>query len=164
MSECVLAVGEVFPLEKGKKKDSQEKVLGQTVGPGACFCLFGKRVDQLSVCELFTRSPLVSVLGWPGRAWNEHQAHSPSRPRPFQLAVLSGVLGLQAPQALDAWGYPGPAPLQVCWKLPQRLWEAGHCTLPGQLLACNHPSTSGPLPNHATQANHQTNPFVQPPQ
>lgn len=109
MSECVLAVGEVFPLEKEKKKDSKEKVLGQTVGPGACFCLFGKRVDQLSVCELFTRSPLVSGLGWPGRAWNEHQAHSPSRPRPFQLAVLSDMLGL-SPTGPGCPGIPRPCP------------------------------------------------------
>lgn len=136
---------------KGKKKNGEEKVLGQTAEPRAFFCLFAQTVDQLSICELFTLKRLVSGLDWPGRGFKSIRN------------ILFCYLGPFSWESCPAPSMPRDTQA-LPHSRPARNFPKGSGNLPEQLLAYEHPTSSGPLPNHATQENHQINLVVQPPQ
>lgn len=95
--------------------------------PAALLCLFAQRVDQLSICELLTQEPLVSGLGLP----------------------QTGFKGIRLLLYRGPFSWESRKTLQGCSELAPGLWEVGHPTWAGQLLACLAPPSSSPLRNHA---------------
>ena len=77
MSECVLAVGEVFPLDKGRKrrKTARRKFWGKLLGQGPAFASLHKGLTNRQSVSVHAAASSV----WFGLALERvqvHQAHS----------------------------------------------------------------------------------------